>query len=58
MEVRLILIGLYGLSNKISLASIICIWIFIGCLTAQFDLSDYRLLVVVSVKSDSFDVKH
>ena len=47
MEVRLILIGHYGLCNKISLASIICILIFIGCLTAQFDLSDYKLRVVV-----------
>ena len=47
MEVRLILIGHYGLGNNISLASIICILIFIGCLTAQFDLSDYKLLVVV-----------
>ena len=50
MEVRLILIGHYGLCNIISLASIICILIFIGCLIAQFDLSDYKLLV--------FDVKH
>ena len=58
MEVRLILIGQYGLCNKISLASIICILIFIGCLTAPFDLFDYKLLVVVSVKWDSFDVKH
>ena len=55
MEVRLILIGHYGLCNKISLVSIM---IFIGCLTAPFDLFDYKLLVVVSVKSDSFDVKH
>ena len=58
MEVRQILIGHYGLCNKISLASIICILIFIGCLTASFDLFDYKLLVVISVKSDSFDVKH
>ena len=56
MEVRLILIGHYGLCYIISFASIICILIFIGCLTAQFDLSDHKLLVVVSVKSDSVDV--
>ena len=44
MAVRLILIGHYGLCNKISSASITCILIFSGCLTAQFDLSEYKLL--------------
>ena len=30
--------------------------IFIGSLTVQFDLSDYKLLIIRQVKSDSFGV--
>ena len=33
-----------------------CYLIFIGSLTVQFDLSDYKLLIIRQVKSDSFGV--
>ena len=44
------------LCGQISLASGICYLIFIGSLTVRFDQSDYKLLVIGQVKSDSFGV--
>ena len=52
----LILIGYHVPCSEISLASGICYLIFIGSLNVRFDLSDYRLLVIGQVKSDSFGV--
>ena len=52
----LILIGYHVPCREISLASGICYLIFIGSLTVRFDLSDYKLLVIGQVKSDSFGV--
>ena len=52
----LILIGYHVPCGEISLASGICFLIFIGSLTVRFDLSDYKLLVIGQVKSDSFGV--
>ena len=39
-----------------SLGNGICYLIFIGSLTVRFDLSDFKLLVIGHVKSDSFGV--
>ena len=50
------LIGYHVLCGQISLASGICYLIFIGSLTVRFDLSNYKLLVIGQVKSDSFGV--
>ena len=50
------LIGYHVLCGQISLASGICYLIFIGSFTVRFDLSDYKLLVVGQVESDSFGV--
>ena len=52
----LIFIGYHLPCSEISLASGICYLIFIGSLTVRFDLSDYKLLVIGQVKSDSFGV--
>ena len=52
----LILIGCHVQCSWISLASGICHLIFIGSFTVRFDLSDYKLLVIGQVKSDSFKV--
>ena len=52
----LILIGYHVLRSKIILASGIFYLIFIGSLTIRFDLSDYKLLLIGRVKSDSFEV--
>ena len=54
---RLLLIGYHALCSKISLACGISYLIFTGSLTVRFDLSDYKLLVIGQVKSDSFGVK-
>ena len=52
----LILIDYDVLCGQISLASGICYLTFIGSLTVRFDQSDYKLLVIGQVKSDSFGV--
>ena len=56
LTLSLILIGYHVPCSEISLASGICYLIFIGSLTVRFDLSDYKLLVIGQVKSDSFGV--